>query len=779
MSVRFVAASPVRFAPLAPRYLCGLLGCLLFPAALPSHAQSADAGRPGEVPPATEPGKAKASTAVTLGEVVVTANRRREPSRDVPMHVDTVTAESLQQVGAKTLSDYVSYQPGVFYASQGGSGQGELVMRGVSTGNQTSPTVSVYIDDVPVGGSTVYAASATFLFDAALMDLDHVEFLYGPQGTLYGAGSMGGLVKYVTKKPDSSGFSGSAGMDVSQTARASGMNYTEHASVNIPLKKDVAALRISLFDQHTAGIYRAVGETPAGGADRDHTRGARVQLEVDPTDKLTFNITAMAQRNAAAGLSMADYSVVTGQPVSGGPYQRRLNHPEPFGQDLQLYSFHAGYDFGWANLDWISSYQNFSNHSVQDYPDGFLSLLNEVYPILGLPNPLSTLYVDSTYDVHKTSQEIRLTSAKGEHVDWLAGAWFNRENLWEQYALEGANLPPPGVTQLLSQRTQAGFREYAGYGDISWHISPRWELAAGVRASGNSQHLSNFEDGAVAGSPGGFREHMISDDITKMLTLSYRPDKTHSYYMRASTGYRPGGLQAPVTSTVFGTGTSVANTFGSDALTSYELGYKGTHLDGKLSLGIDAYDIEWHNMQLITYTLGNSVVQNAGDARIDGLELQANYVDGPWQLSAAGAYTDARTLQANLAQGIQDGAPLPYSAKRSATLGTRYRYRLAGQDAYAGAMWRVTSQRHAGFVGDTSDPNFKLPGYGLLDLNTGLTLHNGTSIDLYLRNALNRQVPIGVLNDEAVSFLASVGGPMLVQMSTPRTLGVSVNVPFQ
>ncbi len=799
MPVRFAVPSRCR---LTPRYLPSLLSCLLFPALLPTHAQDAPASAASS--PVAQPSvknKADAS-AVTLGEVVVTANRRREPSREVPMHVDTVSAQSLQQVGAKTMADYVAYQPGVFYASQGGPGQGTLIMRGVSTGNQTSPTTSVYIDDVPVGGTTVYAASATFVFDPALMDLDHVEFLYGPQGTLYGAGSMGGLVKYVTKQPDTSEFFGDAGLDLSSTQGANGINYTEHATVNLPLKKDVAALRISVFDQHVAGLYKGVADkqpaytdptsgvvtpvsaTPVDGADRNHTRGARVQLEVDPIDKLTLNLTAMVQQNAADGLSMADYSASTGRPVSGGVYNRTLNHREPFTQNLALYSFKAAYDFGWANLDWISSYQDYTNHSVQDYPSQFIPLFNAfrgflTQPGLPEPEPMSSLYVDSHYTVHKTAQEIRLTSAKGEHFDWLAGVWFDRENLWENYRLKGATIPGPGTQSILNQVTNAGFSEYAGYGDVTWHISPQWDLAAGVRASGNTQHLSNFEDGAVAGSPGGFREHMVSDDITKMLTLSYRPDSQHSYYMRAATGYRPGGLQAPVTSTITGGGTTVQRTFGSDTLQSYELGYKGSHLDGHLSLGADAYDIEWHNMQLITYTLGNQVVQNAGDARIDGLELQSAYTDGPWQFNGNAAYINARTMQANPAQGIRDGAALPYSARRAATLGGRYAFHLAGNDAYAGATWRVTSKRNAGFNGDTNDPGFKLPGNGILDLDAGVTLHDGTSIGLYLRNALNRQVPVGVLNDEAISFLASFNGPMLVQLSTPRTVGVSLNVPFR
>ncbi|HUA81975.1 MAG TPA: TonB-dependent receptor plug domain-containing protein, partial [Dyella sp.] len=321
-----------------------VMGLLVASAIAPAAVAQTNAQPASSSTTPTPPSRSK--QAVTLSEVMVTANRRREPEREVPMHVDTVQAATLQQLGAKNLNDYVSYQPGVFFASAGGTGQGELVMRGVSTGNQTSPTVSLYIDDVPVGGSTVYAAAATFVFDPALLDLDHIEFLYGPQGTLYGAGSMGGLVKYVTVKPDLSGFSGNVGGDVSNTNRG-GMSYSEHASVNLPLVKDKVALRASVVDQHTTGVYQAVGETPAGGDDRTHTKGTRVQLDVDPTDKLTFNVTAMAQKIMADGLSMGDFNL-QGQPISGGPYNRALNHREPFTQTLQLYSFHAGYDFDWA-----------------------------------------------------------------------------------------------------------------------------------------------------------------------------------------------------------------------------------------------------------------------------------------------------------------------------------------------------------------------------------------------------------------------------------------------
>ena len=768
---RRVAAGPM----LVPRYLPHVIRLLLISLAAPA-AMAQTSTPPASSSASAQPSSSRDEQHVTLNEVMVTANRRREPEREVPMHVDTVQAAALQQLGAKNLNDYVSYQPGVFFASAGGTGQGELVMRGVSTGNQTSPTVSLYIDDVPVGGSTVYAAAATFLFDPALLDLDHIEFLYGPQGTLYGAGSMGGLVKYVTVKPDLSGFSGSVGGDVSNTNRG-GTGYSEHASVNLPLVKDKAALRVSVVDQHVTGVYQAVGETPAGGADRTHTRGARVQLEVDPTDKLTLNLTAMAQKISADGLSMGDFNL-QGQPISGGPYNRALNHREPFTQSLQLYSFHAGYDFDGATVDWITAYQDFTNHSVQDYPDAFLGLLNELGPLFGLDQPLSSLYVDSQYTVHKTSQEIRFTSRKNQTLDWLFGVWLNREDVWEQYALQGDNLPPPGITPLIAQAVDSRFEEYAGYGDLTWHVQPTLDLTVGARASGNKQTLSNFEDGPFAGSPGGFREHMKSQDVTKMITLSWRPTSTGTYYLRASTGYRPGGLQAPLQSSLLVPNPNATSTFGSDNLESYELGYKGSYLDHHLNVGLDGYDIEWHHMQLYTYTLGNTIIQNAGNARIKGIEMQGSYAEGPWELAASGTYTDAFTDNGAPQLGIQPDARLPYSSRWAGTLSGKYTFILAGTHAYIGAVVRGASHRNAGFDGDTSDPNFKLPGFMFLDLNVGVTLHNGANVDFYVRNVTNRQVPIGTLNDEAVNFLATVGGPMLVQMSTPRTVGMAFNVPF-
>ncbi|TAL98594.1 MAG: TonB-dependent receptor [Rhodanobacter sp.] len=773
-----IAGHPPRRLPaVVIAALLACAGCAAHAAEGSGDAVTSTASGSAGAQPAS-PASAARPRAVTLGEVIVSANLRREPSREVPMHVDTLSATRLQAIGAKTLADYVAYQPGVFFASQGGPGEGTLIMRGVSTGNQTSPTVAVYVDDVPIGGSTVYSAAATYVFDAAMMDLDHVEFLFGPQGTLYGAGSMGGLVKYVTHQPDTSAFSGSAGLELAHGQRG-GLDTGEHLTLNMPLVKDVAALRVSAVNQHTTGLYRAVGETPSAHADSNHTRGVRAQLEVYPTSRLSFNVSAMAQQIAADGLSMSDYSLA-GQPLSGGAYNRRLNHREPFTQTLQLYVFRADYELDWGHLDWISSYQTFVNRAVQDYPDVFLGLLNQLGPAFGVDQKLTSLYIDSTYAVHKAAQEIRITSKRNDQVDWLAGVWFSREDAWENFALQGANLlPPPGLSRLLRQDVSSRFQEYAGYGDATWHLTPVVNLTFGARLSGNTQTLSNFEDGPVAGSPGGFREHMISYNTTKMLTASYQPDKMRSYYVRASTGYRPGGLQAPVTSTVFGSNEDVTNRFGSDTLTSYEAGFKGHFADYDLSMGADVYDIEWHNLQVPTYTVGNAVIVNVGDARINGMELQSSYKPGNFQFDGSLAWTYGRMVNVRPGSGISVGAPLPYSARWNASLRARYDLKLFGDAAHVGASLRAASHRHAGFDGSASDPDFDLPGHALLDLDAGMQLHGGVRVGVYVRNVLDRRVPVGTLNTQTVGFLAAVGGPMLVHQTTPRSVGVLLDVPFK
>lgn len=197
------------------------------------------------------------SPAQVLETITVTGTRRREPVRDVPVQLNTLPAEQLEQSGARTLTDYMSTQPGVDIQTSGGPGRGSVAIRGVDTGTATIATVGVYVDEVPYGSSTAYAVGSVTALDMGLLDLNRVEVLRGPQGTIYGASTMGGLIKYVTNDPDPLRFSGSATIAGSATSRGS-PNSTLNAVLNVPVQDNVA-FRLAAFADHSGGFVDSVG----------------------------------------------------------------------------------------------------------------------------------------------------------------------------------------------------------------------------------------------------------------------------------------------------------------------------------------------------------------------------------------------------------------------------------------------------------------------------------------------------------------------------------------
>jgi iron complex outermembrane recepter protein len=278
--------------------------------AQPASAQQASAPAPA-ASAASQPQAARKDDETQ--SVVVTANRRREPSREVPMQVNVLSAAELQKAGARTLTDYMAAEPGVDVKTYGGAGLGGISIRGVSTGDQTSSTVGTYIDDVAVGSSTAFANGAANAIDMALLDLNHIEVLRGPQGTLYGAGAMGGVVKYVTNEPDTYELSGSVSLGGSLT-RGGGASSTISGILNVPLKEDVAGLRVSAFTNHEGGYVDAAGPAARKNVDSGRTEGARLSLLVEPNARFKIRLTETVQDLTRNGSDYVDYDYNTGRP---------------------------------------------------------------------------------------------------------------------------------------------------------------------------------------------------------------------------------------------------------------------------------------------------------------------------------------------------------------------------------------------------------------------------------------------------------------------------------
>ncbi|MFK0378703.1 TonB-dependent receptor [Pandoraea sp. NPDC090278] len=719
---------------------------------------------PVQTNPSGEQSAAGAGGAVTLNSVEVTANRRREPAREVPMKVDSLSADALQKAGATKLSDYIATEPGVGFNSAGGPGQATISMRGVTAGKDVGPTVGVYVDDVPLGSNTVSGGGASLAFDMALLDLNHIELLFGPQGTLYGAGAMGGLLKYVTNQPDTESFSGNVGTTMSSTWHG-GFNNTVNAVINLPIKTDVAALRIAAFNTHDAGYVDAVGAAGGSRINKNDTTGLRASLLVTPTSKLTFRLTATVQNINASGQNYVNYDM-NGQPVYGR-LTRQLDQAEPYHQSNQFFTANAEYDFGWARLNAISAYQSLRTVSNADFTSFYVPIL-----AAGGVNA-STVGARSDVNTNKVTQEFRLTSPGNRTIEWVAGAYYDHERSSQQQVynatLVGGFTPPP----LENLGYSTTYQEIAGYGDITYNVTSRVALTAGVRIAHNSQDYRQNTSGLLVPMPLSSPGESSDTSKTYMFTASYKLTPTSNVYARAASGYRPGGPNSMAVSAVTGTLVSGSPTFKPDTLWNYELGYKADLFDKRLSVALSAYDIEWRNIQQYGAIDGVGQLVNAGNARIKGLELSgAVRATSALSFNASMAAIRAYLTDGSAEVGSRTGDLLPNTPKFAASIGATYRFQLAGNPASASISERFVGERHSSFSGSTGTPDFVLPSYAVTDLQLGVDLRYA-SLSFFVRNLFNRN---GLLS--ANTNFVPLGGSALVSVIQPRTIGMQVSVPF-
>ncbi|MGJ7545837.1 TonB-dependent receptor domain-containing protein [Variovorax sp. LT1R16] len=699
----------------------------------------------------------------SLDSVTVTATRRREPIREVPMQVNVMKAETLERAGAKNLADYVAEQPGVNLTSSGSVG-GILTMRGLTTGpSQGIATVGVYVDDVATGLSSAGALAGSTPLDMGMLDLHHIEVLRGPQGTLYGAGAMSGVLKYVTNQPDTLEFGGSVKFGTSWT-QDGGMGFTTGAVLNVPIKEDVAAVRFAAFTDRLGGSYDAVGRAAGQDIDRGHTDGGRVSLLVTPTKELTVRLTGMVQDVKRKGLGFEDMDKRTGRPW-GAERTRQRSLPEPYENRTQLFGLDVEYDFGWARLNSITSAQDVKIHNTVDVTRIYGPTLSALrLPVVSAP-------INSVVEQHRISQEFRLTSRSGTTFEWLAGLYLNRERGANNGGLDANLAGGLGTMSLLSSTQFSRYRETAAYGDVTWNMTPAFSLTGGVRLAHNSQNYSSRQSGRLVGAVDADAAGTSSESpITYLAAAKYTLSETSNVYFRAASGYRPGGpnvLKADTNRNI------VQPMYQSDSLWSYELGYKADLLDRTLSLEAALYDIEWRDVQQPTRSGGFVFVTNAGGARIKGGELTLNWKPAKdWRFIANAALIDARLTEDAKGLEAKAGTRLPQTPRFATTLGVTRNLSIADRPAYVGVSARYTGKRDAGYPGSSIIPSVKLPAYTLVDLQAGIDFQR-FSVSAYVRNLANKR---GILSIDT----SPTGNPNLVQaaLAPSRSIGVSVNVPF-
>lgn len=757
-----IAASTTCTAVLAPLAAAVCSALLAFPA----PAQSAGTAEVGATAATGTDGrqvaeKRDAEASKQLDMVVVSATRRREPIREVPMQVNVLQADALQESGAKSLADYLSVQPGIDLNSQGSPGLGGVSMRGVSTGQQTSGTVGVYVDEVASGSSGAWGAGGITSLDMALLDLSHIEILRGPQGTLYGAGAMGGLLKYVTNEPDTYDLSGKLALGVS-SIRFGRPGSTVNGVINVPLQSGVAGLRVAAFSDRAGGYVDATGAAAGRDVNRGQTRGARASLLLTPTRHLKVRLTATQQILEREGRDLVTYDTASGR-VAVGDLLRRQLVPEQLATRLNLYSADLEYGINGARLNLIVSHQASRMPVTGDLSEQYLPLLAQMgLKAAGVPF-LNTLTQT------KDTQELRFTSKSDKRFEWLVGLFAAREAAAQHQVV--STIMPGGAQgpQLLLADVPSTYRETAAYGNATWKFENGLALTAGLRSAKNRQSVTQISGGILFEPVARVGESSDSSQ-TQLLTGSYALSSSSSVYVRYATGYRPGG---PNTVIVDASGKPLApGFFGPDTLSSYELGYKADYLDRRLSLELAAYDIEWKNVQQMSSVSGLSVIVNGGAARVRGAEFAATYrATQEFSMSASGAAIDGRLLEDWAGLNGKAGDRMPSSARFSASLSARYSFAIGGMPAYASVAQRYVGDRRAGFAGSPLAPDYALPAYALTDLQAGLDW-NRVNVSVYLRNLFDARPQLGSYP------LGSLPGQTYVSVGQPRTFGITAAVAF-
>ena len=690
-------------------------------------------------------------------EVVVTAQKREERLIDTPQSVSVLSSATINKLAAVQLRDFADTVPGLTLTTAG-AGFNQISLRGVTSGVDISSTVGIYVDDVPFGSSSSFAHGSHLGLDVGLFDLDRIEVLRGPQGTLYGASTMGGLIKYVTKQPDPNGFGGDAQAGVSGTDNG-GTNYNVAGAANIPLSNTVA-IRVSGFESHDGGYIDNVarGQKDVNSSD---IYGGRIDLLVNPCDELTVRLVAFLQAISRDGQATADYAF-DGSPLYGSLGQHR-EFAEPFEQHFTLVSGTVGYDLGSAMVTSISSFQSARTHNFYD-------LSAEFVPELGscCGGPFGAIG-DPAFDItNKFTQEVRVGSHGPQPLEWLVGGFYTRESSRDDQSF--ALLSPSGqpiTNDLFTTSSPSIFKEYAGFADLTYHIIEKFDVSGGVRYARNDQTYTQNGSGAFVGSEP--TRSSSAGVFTYLANARYHFDADTTGYVRYATGYRPGGPNAVANNPV--TGQPVAPpTFQADRLQSYEAGLKAESADRRFGIDVDGYFINWNDLQVFATSGGFSINANAGRATVRGSELTltARPLEG-WDFTGAFAYQNAQLAEASTDLGGAKGERLPNVPRFTSSLTSDYLIYSGGLRPTVGATMRYVTARMASFNESVADPQYRLPSYITFDVRTGIALDK-VNLQLYVHNVANR---LGEL-----SAITGYGPAAQVAIIQPRTVGLSMSVSY-
>ena len=757
---------------------------ILLAAALPTLAFTAVAAEPD-----------------VLEEVVVTAQKRSQKLQDIPISVTAIGGDAIDN-GPRDVQELLRSVPGVSFSGTE-PGVARYTIRGVSTG-ASSPTTGVYLDDVSL---VSIATSFSGAIEPPLFDLERIEVLKGPQGTLYGGSAMGGAIKYVSRQPQLDATTVNVGTELATTQDGS-LSYEAQSVLNLPLVTDRFAVRLGVSYRHDGGyvdyvpnltgvfVNRSSTNPPAAYSPLSFSTGSTLARE-DANSRRHLAVRLAAKWQVSDTLTVVPTSTVQRSDKANPEwylanldgYRASPRSEQPTNDDVDIHSLNIEQQFAGVSLTSLTAYTNRELLWARDYS----------YFVAGLVPPLlATSSPNRSYTTTKTvSQEFRLASTDADaRTKWVVGAYYSdqKDRLEQSVTTFGAGGIFGTGTDIVYQGDQkTSMKQYAVFADVTQALGAQWELGLGLRWYDIRQVLDGVFDGIFNGGHTQIDgKRAKNTGVNPKVSISYRPGEGHLLYASAGKGFRPGGpnrfdTASPLCAPDFqrlGI-TKSPDSFGPDKLWTYEVGSKNTLVEGKVQATGAVFYTDWKKIQqqVGLPSCGFAFVGNIGAATVKGAELSLDaVVANGFRAGGSFTYTKGEITESAVGVSATVGQAVLDSPK---TMGNVY------------AEWRVPALEK---VGGSLRAEYKFRGTNLREFDAVRTITNADgslrqvpnasqfqrrydsvnlSLDLnfdrwqarvFVNNLTNEQP---VLDDVSTAFLHSV-----VSTLRPRTIGVGLKTSF-
>ena len=736
----------------------------------------------------TAGGSAASDTASgELGQIVVTAEKRRSTVQKTPISITALSGADLQAAGLTSMLAVAQQVPGLSFKTAG-PGQTEFEMRGLTSTGGESPTVGFYLDETALTPPAM-AQNGKVVIDPDLYDLNRIEVLRGPQGTLYGAGSMGGTVKLVTNAPDPRHFAANAEL-VGSGTEGGGFNHTINAMLNAPLSSR-AALRLVVTDKHVSGwIDRDVlnpfpleidNSTQRGNvraapivqqvkrSNWEDLKGGRATLLLQPTDRFSVKTGVFYQSIHQGAPNTID--VPPGDEVHYQPF----SVTEPFQDVFNLYTLDMKYDFDGFQV--ISATSNWTRRQVQTqdiseamqfYIGGFLGPPAS-FPFSTAAGGLGAGSISEDDYSRQVSEELRVASTGNGPFEWLIGGYYASFRATSHvYSYYDGFTALFGTNNLADNHRALGVDQYALFGEASYRLPDHLKATLGARYfTYHSDSATSVSGISANGTSATLHGLAANSGVTPKVNLAYIPNGDLTVYVNIAKGFRPGGPNSPIPPPC----SPAPTQFGPDSVWSYELGEKARLFDRRASLNSDVYYELWNDVQQqVAPGCGYKFTTNAGKAKAYGAEIEfAVDLTGGWLFSQNAGYTHATNSTTVPSAGVVAGDRLLDVPQWTANTSLSYRRPLRDTLAFVA---RATNSYY-GSVQDITFTRNTLPSYDLVGARAGVEGDRWTAT-LFVDNLTNKKA---YLSDTG-ALSANISILNRVATNQPRTYGLDLSVKF-